>query len=129
MATAVTIKPSSFRSQSTSSSRPASQPMQSRPSRGVEPLLRPRPTLTTVVPNGTGETLKTASSAVPGVVGTTISPAPSNRDPSTCDACYRRKSRCAMNETVNKCYSCDFHRQECTFTLSSQLGKRKLDEI
>lgn len=24
-----------------------------------------------------------------------------------------------MNEMVNKCYSCDFHRQDCTFTLSS----------
>ena len=24
-----------------------------------------------------------------------------------------------MNEMVNKCYSCDFHRQECTFNLSS----------
>jgi hypothetical protein len=23
-----------------------------------------------------------------------------------------------MNEMVKKCYSCDFHRQECTFTLS-----------
>ncbi|EEP82834.1 hypothetical protein UREG_07699 [Uncinocarpus reesii 1704] len=46
----------------------------------------------------------------------------------TCDACYRRKSRCAMNESINKCYSCDFHRQDCTFTLSSQLGKRKLEE-
>lgn len=46
-----------------------------------------------------------------------------------------------MNEMVNKCYSCDFHRQECTFTLSGganpstnpsaadvQTKKRKLDE-
>ncbi|KAG2413837.1 hypothetical protein HFD88_003026 [Aspergillus terreus] len=40
------------------------------------------------------------------------------RDGSSCDACLRRKSRCAMNEMVKKCYSCDFHRQECTFTLS-----------
>lgn len=24
-----------------------------------------------------------------------------------------------MNELVNKCYSCDFHRQDCTFTLST----------
>ncbi|PWY92712.1 hypothetical protein BO70DRAFT_392100 [Aspergillus heteromorphus CBS 117.55] len=54
-----------------------------------------------------------------------------------CDACVRRKSRCAMNEMVNKCYSCDFHRQDCTFTLSVtsrpgtadvQLKKRKLDD-
>jgi hypothetical protein len=33
-----------------------------------------------------------------------------------------------MNESVNKCYSCDFHRQECTFSVTSQLGKRKLEE-
>lgn len=40
-----------------------------------------------------------------------------------------------MNEIVNKCYSCDFHRQECTFILSSAARnpdlsskKRKLDE-
>lgn len=42
-----------------------------------------------------------------------------------------------MNEMVKKCYSCDFHRQECTFTLSVtsrpttadlQTKKRKLDE-
>lgn len=59
----------------------------------------------------------------------------SGRDGSSCDACLRRKSRCAMNEIVNKCYSCDFHRQECTFILSSAARnpdlsskKRKLDE-
>ncbi|KAJ6087159.1 hypothetical protein N7467_006073 [Penicillium canescens] len=48
-----------------------------------------------------------------------------------CDACLRRKSRCAMNEMVNKCYSCDFHRQECTFTLTAAPEapkKRKLSE-
>lgn len=59
------------------------------------------------------------------------------RDGSSCDACVRRKSRCAMNEMVNKCYSCDFHRQDCTFTLAVasrpgtadlQAKKRKLDE-
>jgi hypothetical protein len=39
-----------------------------------------------------------------------------------------------MNEMVNKCYSCDFHRQECTFTLSrpgtadTQSKKRKLED-
>jgi len=32
-----------------------------------------------------------------------------------------------MNEMVNKCYSCDFHRQECTFTLTAE-KKRKLSE-
>lgn len=31
-----------------------------------------------------------------------------------------------MNEMVNKCYSCDFHRQECTFSLSEPSKKRKL---
>ncbi|KAJ5716243.1 hypothetical protein N7493_008154 [Penicillium malachiteum] len=41
------------------------------------------------------------------------------RDGASCDACLRRKSRCAMNEMVNKCYSCDFHRQDCTFTLTA----------
>lgn len=43
-----------------------------------------------------------------------------------------------MNEMVNKCYSCDFHRQDCTFTLSPSTRpstadapskKRKLDDI
>lgn len=41
-----------------------------------------------------------------------------------------------MNEMVNKCYSCEFHRQECTFILSTAAQnnqdlsskKRKLDE-
>ncbi|KAL5332981.1 fungal-specific transcription factor domain-containing protein [Aspergillus crustosus] len=68
------------------------------------------------------------------------------RDGPSCDACLRRKSRCAMNEMVNKCYSCDFHRQDCTFILSSSTTtnnnnnsrpgtadlpskKRKLDEV
>ena len=33
-----------------------------------------------------------------------------------------------MNEMVNKCYSCDFHRQECTFTLTGESKKRKLSD-
>jgi len=33
-----------------------------------------------------------------------------------CDGCRRRNSRCAMNVAANKCYSCDFHRQDCVFT-------------
>jgi hypothetical protein len=36
-----------------------------------------------------------------------------------------------MNDMVNKCYSCDFHRQDCTFTLTAGDGptkKRKLSE-
>ncbi|KAI9374759.1 fungal-specific transcription factor domain-containing protein [Aspergillus egyptiacus] len=41
------------------------------------------------------------------------------RDGPSCDACLRRKSRCAMNKMVNKCYSCEFHRQDCTFSLST----------
>lgn len=63
--------------------------------------------------------------------------APTRDGTTSCDACLRRKSRCAMNEMVNKCYSCDFHRQECTFTLSAagapnpadaQSKKRKLED-
>lgn len=60
------------------------------------------------------------------------------RDGVSCDACLQRKSRCAMNELVNKCYSCEFHRQDCTFTVAnsnfplagdaSPSRKRKLDE-
>jgi hypothetical protein len=48
-----------------------------------------------------------------------------------------------MNELVNKCYSCEFHRQDCTFTLansalsvdagagsgSPQARKRKLEDV
>lgn len=54
-------------------------------------------------------------------------------DGSSCDACLRRKSRCAMNKMANKCYSCEFHRQECIFSLSAnrpgeQSKKRKLEE-
>lgn len=39
-----------------------------------------------------------------------------------------------MNEMVNKCYSCEFHRQDCTFTLTAGAAeaaptkKRKLDD-
>ncbi|PYH70495.1 putative C6 transcription factor (OTam) [Aspergillus vadensis CBS 113365] len=83
----------------------------------------------------------------PGSISTPQSPASSigtlprvtaaGRDAPSCDACVRRKSRCAINEMINKCYSCDFHRQDCTFTLSvtSRPGtadvtskKRKLDD-
>ncbi|RAL12329.1 putative C6 transcription factor (OTam) [Aspergillus homomorphus CBS 101889] len=83
----------------------------------------------------------------PGLLSTPHSPVSSvgtlpratvpGRDGSSCDACVRRKSRCAMNEMVNKCYSCDFHRQDCTFTLAVashpgtadlQSKKRRLDE-
>lgn len=80
-----------------------------------------------------------ASTATPN----TLSPSPvaghstlarvPGRDGASCDACLRRKSRCAMNDITNKCYSCDFHRQDCTFILTSGSGeapmkKRKLDD-
>lgn len=74
----------------------------------------------------------------PASIGTLPRVPVAGRDGPSCDACLRRKSRCAMNEMVKKCYSCDFHRQDCTFTLSAvasrpstadlQSKKRKLDE-
>ncbi|KAJ5917845.1 hypothetical protein N7454_010220 [Penicillium verhagenii] len=66
----------------------------------------------------------------PSPVNSTL-PRLSARDGASCDACLRRKSRCAMNDMVNKCYSCDFHRQDCTFTLTAGDGptkKRKLSD-
>lgn len=38
-----------------------------------------------------------------------------------------------MSDITNKCYSCDFHRQDCTFTLPASsveapTKKRKLDD-
>lgn len=122
MATAATIKPSSFRPQPNPSPCPPSQtqPKHHRSAR-PEPVIQPRPPVMTTAP--IASPVATSPAAIVGA-----SPSVSSRDGSTCDACYRRKSRCAMNESVKKCYSCDFHRQECTFTLSSQLGKRKLDE-
>lgn len=81
-------------------------------------------------------TTPTTKASLPAVVS---SRGPAGRDGVSCDACLFRKSRCAMNELVNKCYSCDFHRQDCTFTLvntnnlpaelgSPQSKKRKLEE-
>ncbi|KAL4782049.1 hypothetical protein BJX76DRAFT_304205 [Aspergillus varians] len=58
------------------------------------------------------------SPSPPAAIGTLPRHSAHVRDGPSCDACLRRKSRCAMNEMVNKCYSCDFHRQDCTFTLS-----------
>ncbi|KLJ13373.1 hypothetical protein EMPG_11688 [Blastomyces silverae] len=89
-------------------------------------------TTTTTITNTTALTATTASAA-PTIAGspTVLSPGP------ICDACYRRKSRCAMNESIKKCYSCDFHRQDCTFNYGvkaqqvqaqSQLGKRKFQD-
>ncbi|KAL4918820.1 fungal-specific transcription factor domain-containing protein [Aspergillus aurantiobrunneus] len=81
------------------------------------------------------------SPSPPAPIGTLPRLSAQARDGPSCDACLRRKSRCAMNEMVNKCYSCDFHRQDCTFTLSSSTAnsrpstadlaskKRKRDDI
>ena len=44
-----------------------------------------------------------------------------------CDGCRRRNSRCAINERIGKCYSCEFHRQDCTFT-PVHARKRSFDE-
>jgi hypothetical protein len=44
-----------------------------------------------------------------------------------CDACRKRKSRCAMNEATKKCYSCDFHRQDCTFLENPQSRKKRTE--
>lgn len=72
------------------------------------------------------------------LVGSISSRGPTGRDGVSCDACLFRKSRCAMNELVNKCYSCEFHRQDCTFSLansalteaaSPQSRKRKLEDF
>ncbi|PGH05425.1 hypothetical protein GX51_02949 [Blastomyces parvus] len=85
-------------------------------------------TTTTTTITNTATLTATAASASPTTGGnpTVLSPGP------ICDACYRRKSRCAMNESIKKCYSCDFHRQECTFNYGmqaqSQLGKRKFQD-
>ncbi|KOS47422.1 hypothetical protein ACN38_g1578 [Penicillium nordicum] len=96
-------------------------------------------TVITIQPSGYSQThspdLRRKTGSTP-----TLSPSPISinstlprvRNGASCDACLRRKSRCAMNEMVNKCYSCDFHRQDCTFTLTAQSEvtskKRKLDE-
>ncbi|KAI9927804.1 hypothetical protein AWENTII_012548 [Aspergillus wentii] len=101
----------------------SSSPAASHPSSADHPLLRHRQ------PASSASTPLSPSSAILPPTANPIARAP-GRDGSSCDACLRRKSRCAMNEMVNKCYSCDFHRQECTFTLSApnDSKKRKLDE-
>ncbi|OKL58317.1 hypothetical protein UA08_06726 [Talaromyces atroroseus] len=82
----------------------------------------------------------TAASLLRSASISSSSRGPPGRDGVSCDACLFRKSRCAMNELVNKCYSCDFHRQDCTFTLANSAlsasgaasppaRKRKLDEL
>lgn len=146
MATAVTVNPSpSFRHQphppppqaSSPSSAPASaaspayshHPTPGRAADSVQSssFSRPRPAHPL---SGAASPSTPLNRPVPLATTSAGSPAASPHDTAapTCDACYRRKSRCAMNDSVNKCYSCDFHRQDCTFTLSNQLGKRKFDE-
>lgn len=99
------------------------------------------PTPNTVAANTATANLDSISSNIPSLLGSgsISSRAPPGRDGVSCDACLFRKSRCAMNELVNKCYSCEFHRQDCTFTLansalsidpgSPQSRKRKLEEF
>lgn len=42
-----------------------------------------------------------------------------------CDACRKRQIRCALNEKTGKCYSCDFHRQDCIYSTASPVMSRK----
>ncbi|KAJ5624274.1 hypothetical protein N7510_000583 [Penicillium lagena] len=118
MATVITIQPSSTAGPAASTAYP--QNHHSPP----DHLRRSRPQ--------TAASPSTLSPS-PSSVHSTLSRAP-GRDGASCDACLRRRSRCAMNEMVNKCYSCDFHRQDCTFHLSAvppadvPPKKRKLDD-
>ncbi|WEW60007.1 Fungal specific transcription factor [Emydomyces testavorans] len=121
--------------QSSASSRPelsASQPRSpqqpSKPSFSANrPAEQPKPAIAPGLSRRSSAS--NTSLASPSLANTGASVSARNGPGSgTCDACYRRKGRCAMNESVSRCYSCDFHRQECTFTLNSQLGKRKLEE-
>ncbi|GKZ26010.1 fungal specific transcription factor [Aspergillus brasiliensis] len=126
--------------QSSSTTGPAAAFQQS-PASDHHQLLRPR------VQQQSQSQPQPSHAPQPGSISTPQSPASSigtlprvtasGRDAPSCDACVRRKSRCAINEMINKCYSCDFHRQDCTFTLSvtSRPGtadvtskKRKLDD-
>ena len=148
MATAVTVNPSPFRHQRhpPPPSAPQASSPSSAPASAVSPsahshhpaagrltdsaqssFFRPRPAHPL---RGAPAPSTPLSRPVPLATTTAESPSTSPHDTATpsCDACYRRKSTCAMNGSVNKCYSCDFHRQDCTFTLSNQLGKRKFDE-
>ncbi|KAI2786280.1 hypothetical protein POX_g08663 [Penicillium oxalicum] len=119
MATVITIQPSS----TAGSTTPGAYSSQAHHSPSDSLRRRPHP----------------SASATPN----TLSPSPvhgapslgrvSGRDGASCDACLGRKSRCAMNDITNKCYSCDFHRQDCTFTLSAgpveaNTKKRKLPD-
>ncbi|KAL4959732.1 Zn(II)2Cys6 transcription factor domain-containing protein [Aspergillus stella-maris] len=96
--------------------RPLLQNNHQQPPQQQQPL-HPHTSSSPPAPIGSGPLPRLASSA-------------QIRDGPSCDACLRRKSRCAMNEMVNKCYSCDFHRQDCTFTSTADLPskKRKLED-
>ncbi|OOQ81864.1 putative C6 transcription factor (OTam) [Penicillium brasilianum] len=118
MATVITIQPSP-------TAGSAASPVYSQAHHSPPEHLRRRahPSSTTT-PNTLSPSPVTSQSNIPRVPG---------RDGASCDACLRRKSRCAMNDITNKCYSCDFHRQDCTFTLSggpaeAPTKKRKLDD-
>jgi hypothetical protein len=116
MATAITIQPSSGPAVTRAALAPDSHH-----------LVRPRMSTTSTALADSASLLSTSLNILPRGHGV------------SCDACLLRKSRCAMNELVNKCYSCEFHRQDCTFTVAHsnlpvsgdapQSRKRKLDEI
>jgi hypothetical protein len=42
---------------------------------------------------------------------------PERRRERPCDQCRRRKSRCVIHVNETVCVLCDFHKQECTFTV------------
>ncbi|KAK2748333.1 Fungal specific transcription factor [Myotisia sp. PD_48] len=104
MATTATVK-SSQPSQSQSISSPAT----------VSPIRSP--ILTSL-----------ASSSNPPSAPCDPSPHTKHAAPVPCDACYQGKTRCEINQAVDRCFSCDFHRRDCSFTIGSQLGKRKSDD-
>ncbi|EED12286.1 C6 transcription factor (OTam), putative [Talaromyces stipitatus ATCC 10500] len=92
----------------------------------------------TTTTNQTLNLTNTIASTTSLLAGSVSSRGPTGRDGVSCDACLFRKSRCAMNELVNKCYSCEFHRQDCTFSLANSAlseaasppsRKRKLEDL
>ncbi|KAL1961777.1 hypothetical protein VTN77DRAFT_1064 [Rasamsonia byssochlamydoides] len=121
MATAITIQPSSG-------------PAGTRAALASDPHHLVRPRMNSAVSSDSPSSL--LSTVTPPTSCLAILP---RRDGVSCDACLQRRSRCAMNELVNKCYSCEFHRQDCTFTVANSnlplsgdapaSRKRKLDEI
>ncbi|KAJ5153403.1 uncharacterized protein N7482_009881 [Penicillium canariense] len=117
MATVITIQPSP-------TAGPAASPSYSQPHHSPADHLRRRAHPASSTPNPLSPSPVSGHSTLARVPG---------RDGASCDACLRRNSRCAMNDITHKCYSCDFHRQDCTFTLSgppaeAPTKKRKLDD-